>query len=188
MAIAPVILSLHPELDARQREVVGHVDGPLPGIAGPGAGKTQSIQLRAINLLLTGKAAAGGLLLDPPPEMTRNIDQLTLRDVDLSYIGRKTPRDPIHQAIAGLQPGDPLQVRTDRNPWELATPDGKTVGRLARSYAVPKSPKETTATVLAIAVWEKSKSSSQFQAQINTDRWEVVIPEITSRNEDGPTG
>ena len=60
MAIAPVILSLHPELDARQREVVGHVDGPLPGIAGPGAGKTQSIQLRAINLLLTGKAAAGG--------------------------------------------------------------------------------------------------------------------------------
>ena len=59
----PVILSLHPELDARQREVVGHVDGPLPGIAGPGAGKTQSIQLRAINLLLTGEAAAGELLL-----------------------------------------------------------------------------------------------------------------------------
>ena len=33
-------------------------------------------------------------LLPPPPEMTRNIDQLTLRDVDLSYIGRKDPKGP----------------------------------------------------------------------------------------------
>ena len=63
MDISPVILSRHPELDARQQEVVGHAKGPLLVIAGPGAGKTLTIQLRTVNLLLTGQAAPGELLL-----------------------------------------------------------------------------------------------------------------------------
>ena len=61
--IAPVILRLHPELDADQREVICHPGGPLLVIAGPGAGKTQSIELRGVNLLLTGQAGPGDLLL-----------------------------------------------------------------------------------------------------------------------------
>ena len=63
MDIAPAILRLHPELDARQRQVIGHTEGPMLVIAGPGAGKTRSIQLRAVNLLLTGQAATGELVL-----------------------------------------------------------------------------------------------------------------------------
>ena len=63
MEIATVILRLHPELDHGQRQVVSHVDGPLLVIAGPGAGKTQTIQLRAVNLLLTGQAVPGDLVL-----------------------------------------------------------------------------------------------------------------------------
>ena len=63
MDIAPGILRLHPELDTRQRRVVGHADGPLLVIAGPGAGKTHTIQLRAVNLLLTGEAGPGDLVL-----------------------------------------------------------------------------------------------------------------------------
>lgn len=39
-----------------QRAVVGHSDGPLLVIAGPGSGKTFSLVLRAMNLLLLGKA------------------------------------------------------------------------------------------------------------------------------------
>ena len=35
----------------------------MPAIAGPGAGKTRSIQLRAVNLLLMGQAATGELVL-----------------------------------------------------------------------------------------------------------------------------
>ena len=37
MAIAPVILLRHPELDPKQRAVVGHKDGPMMVIAGPGS-------------------------------------------------------------------------------------------------------------------------------------------------------
>ncbi len=61
--IEPAILRLHPELDSRQRTVVAHGDGPLLVIAGPGAGKTQTIHLRAVNLLLTGRAAPEDLVL-----------------------------------------------------------------------------------------------------------------------------
>ncbi len=61
--IAPAILRLHPELDSRQREVVAHGDGPLLVIAGPGSGKTRSIQLRAVNLLITGQVSPEELVL-----------------------------------------------------------------------------------------------------------------------------
>ena len=63
MDIAPIILRLHPELDARQREVIGHGSGPLLVIAGPGAGKTRCVALRAVNLVLTGQTAPGELVL-----------------------------------------------------------------------------------------------------------------------------
>ena len=63
MDITPIILRLHPELDAQQREVIGHGSGPMLVIAGPGSGKTNVIQLRAVNLLLTGQAAPEELVL-----------------------------------------------------------------------------------------------------------------------------
>lgn len=56
LTIAPAILAHYPDLSAAQRAVVGHVDGPLLVIAGPGSGKTYSIVLRALNLLLLGRA------------------------------------------------------------------------------------------------------------------------------------
>ena len=56
MTIAPAILENYPHLSDPQRAIVGHGDGPLLVIAGPGSGKTYSIVLRALNLLLLGKA------------------------------------------------------------------------------------------------------------------------------------
>jgi DNA helicase-2/ATP-dependent DNA helicase PcrA len=63
VTIAPVILQNFPDLNPAQREVVGHSDGPLLVIAGPGSGKTYSIVLRALNLLLLKKAAAKEVVL-----------------------------------------------------------------------------------------------------------------------------
>ena len=63
MNIAPAILEHYPEVTPSQRAVVGHLDGPLLVIAGPGSGKTFSIVLRALNLLLLGKAEAGEIVL-----------------------------------------------------------------------------------------------------------------------------
>ena len=63
MSIAPAVLKYYPELTENQRAVVGHLDGPLLVIAGPGSGKTQSIVLRALNLLLLEKAGSGEIAL-----------------------------------------------------------------------------------------------------------------------------
>ena len=63
MTIAPAILRHYPELIESQREVVGHLDGPLLVIAGPGSGKTFSIVLRALNLLLLNKAEPKEIVL-----------------------------------------------------------------------------------------------------------------------------
>ena len=67
--VAPVILSLYPQLDAGQLELVGSLDGPTLGVAGPGAGKTLTLALRGANILLLGKAEPSELLL-----CTYNVD------------------------------------------------------------------------------------------------------------------
>jgi DNA helicase-2/ATP-dependent DNA helicase PcrA len=63
VTIAADILKYYPDLNEAQRAVVGHLDGPLLVVAGPGSGKTYSIVLRALNLLLLGRAAPGEVIL-----------------------------------------------------------------------------------------------------------------------------
>ncbi len=63
MTIAAAILQQYPQLNDPQQAIIGHLDGPLLVIAGPGSGKTYSIVLRALNLLLLGKAEPRQLVL-----------------------------------------------------------------------------------------------------------------------------
>lgn len=63
MTIASAIAEHYPALNEAQRAIVGHVDGPLLVIAGPGSGKTYSIVLRALNLLLLEKAQPKQIVL-----------------------------------------------------------------------------------------------------------------------------
>lgn len=50
-------------LNGAQRAIIKHDDGPLLVIAGPGSGKTLSIILRAMNILLLGKAEPSQIVL-----------------------------------------------------------------------------------------------------------------------------
>ena len=63
MTVAPGILAHFPDLDEAQRAVVGHLDGPLLVVAGPGSGKTHCIVLRALNLLLLEEAQPKEIVL-----------------------------------------------------------------------------------------------------------------------------
>lgn len=63
MTIAPVILEKFPDLNDAQRTLVAHIDGPMLAVAGPGSGKTYSMVLRALNLLLLGKALPKEIVL-----------------------------------------------------------------------------------------------------------------------------
>jgi DNA helicase-2/ATP-dependent DNA helicase PcrA len=63
VSIAPALLHAYPTLSEAQRAIISHGDGPLLIIAGPGSGKTFSLVLRAMNLLVLGKAAPRELVL-----------------------------------------------------------------------------------------------------------------------------
>ena len=61
--VAPAILRQHPGLDQGQLELIGCLDGPVRGIAGPGTGKTLAVALRSVNILLLGLAEPEELVL-----------------------------------------------------------------------------------------------------------------------------
>lgn len=63
MKIHESVLREYPALNEAQRQIVGHLEGPLLVVAGPGSGKTQSLVLRALNLLLLERTDPGGLVL-----------------------------------------------------------------------------------------------------------------------------
>lgn len=62
-SIHPAILRQHKTLNDQQKAVIGHGQGPLLVIAGPGSGKTLSLVLRVINLLLLRAAKPAELLI-----------------------------------------------------------------------------------------------------------------------------
>ena len=116
----------------------------------------------------------------PPPtsDLARRYRRLALRDVYLSFAGRKPPKDPTHRAIAELAPGDQLRVRRRSDRWELRNYEGVMVGTLASRFEAPSDMRCTKATVLAVAIWSRDRSDPQYQQHLKNDTWQVVIPEL----------
>jgi ATP-dependent DNA helicase RecQ len=117
-------------------------------------------------------------LPEPVPEMARHYRPLGLRDVYLSFAGRKPRQDRLHRAIAALSPGNQLQVRQQSGTWELLDRRGIVVGALARSFDAPGDMRCVNATVTAVVSWKSSYSDPQYQRQLKCDGWEVVLPEL----------
>ncbi len=76
-------------LNEEQRAVVGHSERPLLVIAGPGSGKTFSLVLRTLNLLLSGKAEPGEIVLCTFAEKAARelADRLSSGAASLGYEG-----------------------------------------------------------------------------------------------------
>ena len=119
MDVSPIILRMHPELDPEQQRVVAHGPGPLLAIAGPGSGKTLCVELRALNLLLTGQAGPGDIVLctfgrDAAGELQQRFTQSALRcgaHKELSRVRISTIHGLCHRVLAphaglvGMRPG-----------------------------------------------------------------------------------
>ena len=114
----------------------------------------------------------------PAPELARRYRRLNLGDVFLSFAGYRGPDDRVHRAIAGLSPGDLLQVRTGSNRHELLDQSGTAVGQLAAGFEFPPGMRCAFATVLAISTWDRERSESQYRERLQCDTWEVVVPEL----------
>ena len=114
----------------------------------------------------------------PTPELARRYRRLTLSDIYLSFAGYKPPRGPTHRAIAGLAPGDQLQVRPRPDRWELRNDADIVVGTLARKFEPPPDMRCIEASVLAVATWSRERCDPQYRERLENDTWEVVIPEL----------
>ena len=114
----------------------------------------------------------------PPPELHRRYVRLNLCDTFLSFAGYRGPNHQVHRAMAALSPGDPLQVRERSPRWELMDGDGMVVGQLASSFQPPVGMRCASATVWAIASWDRDRSEPEYQDGLRCDSWEVVVPEV----------
>ena len=83
----------------------------------------------------------------------------TMKDVDLGFAGRSNSRNPVHQTIAGLAPGDRLGMRENR---ELLDRKGRLVGRLSRYFLAPEGMRYRAATVMAVVNWNRSSSDPGY--------------------------
>ena len=106
----------------------------------------------------------------------------TLKDVDLSFAGRCNPWNPVHEAIGGLAPGDPLDMQENR---ELQDGKGRLVGRLARHFQAPGGMRCRSAAVMAVVNWNRSSSNPDYLDRIRCETWETVIPEFVFELESG---
>jgi DNA helicase-2/ATP-dependent DNA helicase PcrA len=61
--IHPLLRKAFPDISPDQEKVISHLEGPMLVIAGPGSGKTYSLVLRAMNLLLNEAAKPSEVLL-----------------------------------------------------------------------------------------------------------------------------
>ena len=193
--IAPAILRFYPGLDAGQRELIRRLEGPVLGIAGPGAGKTLSVALRAANILLLGKAEPSELLLctyntDAAGELRQRLDTVGRAagyDGDLgqarvctihSLCGRLLAADPER---VGLRPG--FSLLDQREQWrflherfdEVFGPDlGDLEGRgWRRRRSVVGNALKYFGRICdeLIQPWSLTRSSSRFLAALGRCYW-----------------
>ena len=114
----------------------------------------------------------------PRLELLRRYRRLSLRDVFLGFAGYRDPSHPVHQVIAALKSGDPLQVKMGTDRWELLADNGTVVGQLARNFTAPAGASGVHATVMAVASWDAERSEPEFRTVLRSDAWEVVVPEL----------
>jgi ATP-dependent DNA helicase RecQ len=129
-----------------------------------------------------------------PPTMPegilhRRFGLLGLADLFLDFAGRRSSDDPVHQALAGLNPGDPLHVMPDGQRLGLHTSDRQLAALLSRDAQDQWGPRlKAIESVRVFAMVRRRKQDvrdPEFAAQCVVDAWELPLAELTYRQVDG---
>lgn len=116
--------------------------------------------------------------LPPPPDVLKQRSvQPALEEVNLGYAGRHDPQAPIHEAIARLSPGAPLQLVFAESIWQLHADDGIAVGRMSKRFQPPSGMSCLRAQVRCILAFDKATADPKY-GEPRCDTWEVVVPEF----------
>lgn len=101
-----------------------------------------------------------------------------LNQVDIGYAGRYPTGHPVHQNIAKLQPGSPLELQHNGNKFILYDASGNEVGCMAKAFAAPAGLRCIHACVYALHTRWKADVAEPYLSTTKCDVWEVVIPEL----------
>ena len=116
-----------------------------------------------------------------PEEVNHRYHRLKLEHIYLSFAGHQGPEANVHRAIAAMETGDPLTIDTSENPWRILNENGTRVGRLARGWIPPAGHQPVRAEVLAIARWRADMSEEEYRDRLQSEEWEVIVPEIVTK-------
>jgi ATP-dependent DNA helicase RecQ len=113
---------------------------------------------------------------------------LGLADIHLGYAGRFAAGHPIHQALARLQPGDPLHLRsTDRNGLGLYDSGDRCVARLSRRGSEAwESRHHAVRDVRVLALVHRRADQDEdhtYTHRYRVSAWEIPVVEIVVETE-----
>jgi ATP-dependent DNA helicase RecQ len=106
-------------------------------------------------------------------DLERRYLMLGPTSMDIGFAGRKVPKDPVHQSIASLRPGDPVEVKGRF----VQAVSGQVVGRLAASVN-EISLQGRRASVVAVMVRTRSQTPEQYWPSLQADQWETPLVEV----------
>lgn len=106
----------------------------------------------------------------PSPALERIHRELTLRDVDLGFAGRRAAGDSVHEAIGRLRVGDSLELRGR----DLLDKAARVVGRLAKGFELPAG-EVRSVRVSAIVRRSERQTAAEFRDGLKVPEWEVVV-------------
>ena len=101
---------------------------------------------------------------------------LSLGDVDIGFAGRQGPDSPVHEAVRRLEPGDPLEWRSDGDRHALFDHHGHKVGRTSKAFKLALDPE--MCEVAGIVTRYREDTEQAFRASLRCDQWEVVVPRL----------
>ena len=112
-------------------------------------------------------------------ELEKRYLQLSLKDIDLDFAGRKKPADYIHKALAKLEPGDTLAFKAHDGRYLILNADGDVVGRTAKSFKLELEIEDCE--VAAVLVRQTDWCEEAFRQYHHSEKWELLVPRIAGR-------
>jgi len=142
-------------------------------------------RLDAGNGLFDRLPDAPGLLRRPPspiatPEarLDRQYIQPSLKEINIGFAGRHESTHPVHNHIARLTHGSPLDLQAENGNWYLLDEQSQKVGKMASAFTPPQGMQCIEARVSAIIVWRKKDDADAKYGEPKCEQWEVVVPEL----------
>lgn len=117
-------------------------------------------------------------LIDVPPQIGRQYRCPGPEGVNLGYAARRPADDTIHQRIARLEAGSPLQLQEANDGWFLLDGCGERVGKMAGAFSPPPRMRCIDARVHAVMTRCKDDVDLSRFAPPKVERWEVILPEL----------